>query len=239
MATKQKRPIITTPAGVAVWPTLNAPDTKFSKPGEKGDYRTGLRLKLSDPGVTEFVAQIDELHKAALEKGKEEWAEAKKAAAKKGSKLDWKANPVPYKVCVDEEGNELPEVQFNFKMAAFIKPKDKEGWDQRPSLFDAKGVTLTGKIPKIGGGSTIKVAFDAVPYYVPTSVGGAGLTLRLRGVQILKLVQFGGHTAASMGFGAVEDEDAFSFDPSATVEDSGETPIKSEGSAGGDDDEGF
>jgi len=78
-------------------------------------------------------------------------------------------------------------VFFKFKMKATgVNQKTKEKFSQRPQLFDAK----KNPIPLstiIWGGSKMRVAFNLVPYYTPML--GAGITARLKAVQVISLVE--------------------------------------------------
>ena len=189
---KQKLLQMVTPPGIAVYPKLNEPDTKFKAAGE---YQTRLRLQLADAKVQSFVETIDEAYDAAI-------AQAKKDNPAKAKSM--KSADKPYKVVCDEEGNETGEIEFNFKMAASgVSKKTQKPWTRRPSLFDAKGQPLPADT-KVGGGSTIKVSFEIMPFYAPAV--GAGLSLRLQAVQVLDLVEYGQRTASAYGF---EEEDGY------------------------------
>ena len=64
--------------------------------------------------------------------------------------------------------------------------KTQEKFSQRPMLFDAKKNPLPADV-SIWGGTIMKVAYQEVPYYTPML--GAGVSLRLKAVQVIKLVQ--------------------------------------------------
>lgn len=250
MADKRKKlEQMMSPVGTLIWPHLNRPDIKFAKDGSKGDYHTILRLTLSDPGVQDFVNAIRAKYEESVATGKERFKEAQKEAVKKkGQKLEWKLKDSPVKAVVEmvegqEEPQETGEVDIRFKMAAFVKPKDKEGWWQEPALFDSKKNSLgkVAKAPRIGMGTTARVAFELNPFW---NLGlGAGLSLRLSGVQILKLVEYTGAKSADMlGFGEEPgyEDDGFVFDSSSVEpsDDSGADPalVESEGGDSGADD---
>ena len=63
------------------------------------------------------------------------------------------------------------------------------------AIFDAKGTTMTES--NIWGGSEIRVNGTIAPYF--TSMVGAGIALRLRAVQVIRLVE-GGEGASRFGF---------------------------------------
>jgi hypothetical protein len=182
---KAKLPTFTSPRGVARYPHLNAPDTKFNKAGV---YRVDLLLKGADAETL-----IEKFNTAYGE------AVAKAAAENKGKKI--KKADVPYSAVTDDEGNETGETKFSFKMTASGVRKDGTPWQRRPTIFDAKGQPV--KDAKIGGGSEIKVAYSLMPFY--TAAVGAGISLRLEAVQVLKLVEWGGRDAKGYGFSSEEE----------------------------------
>ena len=72
----------------------------------------------------------------------------------------------------------------------------------RPHVVDAKGQPIINT--DIFGGSEVKVSADLIPYYVPAN--GAGISLRLIGVQILKLQSRAMPSMDSLGF---KEEDGY------------------------------
>ena len=100
---------------------------------------------------------------------------------KKKIKKD-KTAPKPYKL---EDGY----AHFKFKMKATGKnKKTNEAFSQKPALFDAEKNPFP-QSQSIWGGTKGKVAFRAKGYYVPAL--GAGVTLQLKAVQIIDLVEGG------------------------------------------------
>lgn len=206
------RSALVTPRGRAIYPHLNTPDTKFKAEGE-------YTCKLAVPTAIaeDIIAQIDAAHaeaqKSAIEeintKAKAKNPKAKPVTSVKEANLPYKLNP---------ENDE--ETLFNFKMKASFKGKDGSMVSMRPALFDAKGKALSKDV-KVGGGSVLRVSFEPASFY--TATVGAGVTLRLKAVQVIELRSFGGGTADSFGFEAEEGfvaEDA----PAATEE----TPAQAE-----------
>lgn len=167
---KKKAAILTTPRGVFIYPRLQSPDTTFKK---EGVYR--VKLELSAAAATDLIQMIDD----QIDEKAREIAEANK-----GKKVK-RADP-PYSV--DEETG---KVTFSFKMTA-------SGVREDGTSFTAKPAILTDKLEEfveetsIGSGTEGKVAFTFNPFY--TAMIGAGVSLRLKAVQILKLVSYSGGT---------------------------------------------
>jgi hypothetical protein len=179
----------TTPAGEAVWPWLTRPDTKFNPDGE---YRAKLILSGSDPWVAKMMQTLDGFIEAAVQ-------DAKEKKPTKKNKIQ-PADP-PYEMVVDEDGNETGEVLFSFKQKAKIKKKDGTVIEVTVPLFDAKAnqVRIKGYV---GNGSVLKIRFAVIPYFME-STNKAGVSLRLKGVQILELVTNEAN-AEAYGFGEEE-----------------------------------
>ena len=189
---KKRNPRYVTDVGVAIYPYLTAPDTKFNADGE---YKVKLRLNpdsmirdVQGREIADVQTFLDDMMLKALEKAKAE----NKGRIKEGDP--------PY-IIDDETGDLL----VNFKLKAVVRTKEGSTFSQKPALFDAKGKPITPE--SIWGGSKIKVSFEVVPYY--TKIAGAGVTLRLRAVQVLELVTGGsGGSAESYGFGEEEGYEA-------------------------------
>lgn len=183
----------TTPKGTAVYPQLTKPDTKFKAEGEYS-----AKIRLSDEDAAPLVAKIEALIGEAFEAEKARLIAAGKKAAAKTLKLADK----PYKAVLDAEGEETGEVEFNVKMKAQYTNKDGEVVKLKPGLFDA--ATPPNPLPsstQIWGGSLIKVAGEFNPF--ATAIG-VGMSLRLKAVQVIKLVSGGTAGASSYGFGGEE-----------------------------------
>lgn len=202
MSDKKKLETVVTPAGIAKYPRLNSPDTKFNP---EGDYKITLVLNKKEKGVPEFLKKLESLHAQALRDAQ--------AAAKKGKKV--KAAESPIKAHVDDDGNEVAgSVEISAKMKASGKREDGTEWTQRPAIFDAfrKPATV-----KVGAGSKVKVSVELNPYNSPSL--GAGLSLRLKAVQVIDLVEFSGEKSAA-GYGFEEEEGGFSAEDSEGADDS-------------------
>ena len=150
--------------GEAIYPHLNKPDVRFS---EAGEYKVTLKVAKSD------ATAMLKLYNSAIE-------DALKLAEQNHKGKGIKNAPKPFT-------EEDKFVFFKFKMKATgVNQKTKEKFSQRPQLFDAK----KNPIPLstiIWGGSKLRVAFNLVPYYTPML--GAGITARLKAVQVISLVE--------------------------------------------------
>ena len=150
--------------GEAIYPHLNKPDVRFS---EAGEYKVTLKVAKSD------ATAMLKLYNSAIE-------DALKLAEQNHKGKGIKNAPKPFT-------EEDKFVFFKFKMKATgINQKTKEKFSQRPQLFDAK----KNPIPLstlIWGGSKMRVAYNLVPYYTPML--GAGITARLKAVQVIELVE--------------------------------------------------
>jgi len=172
----------TTSVGVAHYPYLFSPDTKFDS---NGLYRTKLTLPKADA-----KSIVDEIE-----------GTIKEVASQNEGKL---SPHKPYKSL--EDGT----VEFTFKLKAKVNTKSGTDFEQRPKVFDAKGVPITEKL-SVYSGTKMKVAFQCVPYF--TNMLGSGCTLRLKAVQILELVEGKGNgenVEESFGF---SQEDGFEMKP--------------------------
>src|SRR5215467_3043328 len=168
-----------TPRGIAIYPHLTTPDTKFNSAGE---YKTGLRItdKVEEQAfLTKMLAFYDG---AYLQKCQEQ--------------------------ALKELPREMPpwgtgkdgSLEFKFKLKAG-GVSDGESWkNDPPKLFDSQG-KLIGPDHKlrIGNGSEIRIYFQLRPFYVQK----AGITLRLKAVQLIELMDY--NDAAYFGVEAEED----------------------------------
>lgn len=165
-----------TPKGVAVWPHLNKPDTKFNAEGE---YTVKLRLPAAE--ATGLIAQLEKIRD-----------DYKDEAAKQDPKVArYNLAPV-YDEEVDDQGNLTGNYLFKFKQKAIIKTRKGDTLRMKVALFDAQRQPTSAQV---GGGSIIKVAGVAFGYAMPTTKM-VGVSLRPEAVQIIELQQRGGNAAA-------------------------------------------
>lgn len=200
--------IYTTPKGEAKFCHLVKPSTKFNPDGVYD-----LTLLLEGQDAADLIAVIDKIideNRAEIQKDP------------KYKKRLKECDP-PYKDDLDKEGNETGKTSFKFtQKAQATSKKTGEVITFHPALYDSKRNVIHPK--DVGFGSTVKVAFE--PYGFNSPSLGAGVSLRLKGVQILDL-QSGGLTAEACGF---SDEDGYTEDEVAdemgfaSEESSGDNP---------------
>ncbi len=157
-------PIKVSVAGEAIYPHLMKPDVRFN---EHGEFKVTLKIAKQD--ASQMVKELDQAIEDSLAKAQKD---------NKGKTV--KSAPKPYK---EESGN----VFFKFKMkASGVNKKTQEKFTQRPQLLDSKKNPIAPST-SIWGGSIMKIAYQPVPYFTPML--GAGVSLRLKAVQVIKLVE--------------------------------------------------
>lgn len=203
MTKKTFAPSFVTPKGTYRYPSLTKPDygnEQFPKPA--GEYK--VQLILTEAEAQPLIEKLQPLYDAAISEGKEKFKELKVEQRKKLGAL--KENDL-YATEYDQETEDpTGNVIFKFAMiASGINKKDGSKWERKPAVFDAKGKPI--KDVSIWGGTQGKVAFEAVPYFIP-GTGAAGLKLRLKAAQIIELVSGGGAGSGAYGFGEEEGYEA-------------------------------
>jgi hypothetical protein len=210
MSKKKKRPLFVSPRGIFVYPWLNRPDTKFDP---EGKYRVQLKYDANDEAGVAFVKKLAERHKKQVRDARAELGDTIKESAK------------PFKK--DDDGNWLVQ----FKLNAVGKTREGETFTNKPVLFDASGQPCPDA--RVAGGSEGKVSFEIIDF---GNAGiGAGISLRMKAVQIIKLVEWDSGTAEKYGF---EEEEGFSASDSSEFEstsDDFESEDETEEDAGDDD----
>ena len=189
---------IVTDIGTSQYAYLNAPDTRFD---EIGHYKTNLIL--SGQPAEDLKTKIDaELTKSVT------------LAKEKAKGKNVKTAVTPYLDDTDDDGNTTGATIFKFKTKAQITTKDGKIIPNRVAIFDAKGTPMVDT--NIWSGSEMKVSAELIPYY--TALVGAGVSLRLRAVQITKLVEGGNSNAKGYGFDKEDGYEQTVETPSENVE---------------------
>jgi hypothetical protein len=199
---KQKRPTLMSPVGIAVYPRLNKPDTKFDADGV---YQVKLKMPKAD--AEKFEADLKTAYDA-------HYANCK--AQNPGKKLK-KAVAWPIVDVTDDDDNPTGEVQINFKMKSMVRPKNGEPFAKRPFLIDGK---LKPTSANVGGGSKLRIKAELNLWNNPSL--GVGVSLEPKVVQVVDLVEYQ-PGADTEGFDAVEDgyEAPEGGTPESSSDDSG------------------
>jgi len=174
----QKAQTYTSPFGKAIYPHLSKKDVRF-KP--EGEYKVNLSLK--DTQAQDLIKLVKQYQHKAVKLAEEKTTKKIKLAS------------LPHES--DDEGN----VIFKFKMkASGVNSKTGDTFNQRPALFDNELKPISPDIT-IWGGSILRVSFQPFPWYTPAL--GAGVSLRLKSVQVKDLVEGSGQSAEANGFDKV------------------------------------
>ena len=183
---------VVSPAGIAVYPRLNEPDTKFDP---DGTYHVKLRADSDEPAIAKHIEQIDAWHEESRAKQYEELLAAdNKYKTPAAVKKVCKDGDKPYTYETDEDGEDTNIVLFSYKMKSQVTArKDGKVYTFKPVYIDAHKKVLKGDaIPQIWGGSELKIRFEPILW---NSVKlGASVQLRMDAVQILNLVEGGEST---------------------------------------------
>ncbi len=173
----------TTPKGSFHWAHVGTPDTTF-----KAEGQFHVKLQLAGQEAEDMRNAVDTAHA--------NWkSEVNKTKGQKAYQ-----EFLPYKVVLGDDGMESG-IQFHFKMkASGVNSRTGQAFTQRPMVVGPDKTPLPTNI-KIANGSTGKVAYEMAPYQFGS---GLGIQLRLRGVQVLNLIEWNGDSADDSMF-SVED----------------------------------
>ena len=184
------------PSGRAKWSKVLTPNMKFAD--DKKPYGTFEQdLILTQEAATPLIRLLTDLDNANFAQAA---SDALKSHQEKGGKGVFKdaadfarkkkieRNPLPFKPEVDENLEETGGIVFKFKEdAKWVRKSDGKEWDMTPKVVNAKNKPWDNSI-EIGNGSIIKVAYEVSPYTKPC----CGVSIKLRGVQVINLVEYGG-----------------------------------------------
>jgi hypothetical protein len=199
---------LTTPKATLKYPKLIEPETKFSP---EGHYKVTAIIPAEEAGpMADQLDALFEAHKASLKA---------QAPSQKFKAVD---PSFGY-----EEIDGKPCFTLSVKMKAKGMDRDGRAWTASPALFDATGAPVKHResLRSMWSGTTGRVSFEACPFFQPAI--GAGITLRLKAVQIIDLVESGG-SADSYGFqeeaggwASSETEASVPFDATGAATDEG------------------
>jgi|TARA_R110002096_G_scaffold183236_6_gene361224 hypothetical protein len=169
---------VVTPEGVAHYPWLKDPDTKFVKEGE---FSCNIFLDMDK--AKGLMKSIDDCIQERVE------VEMKDSGKKKFKTVR------PYLIGGSEEDTNdvVPTGQVLFK----IKQKAEiQGTPWKPVIYDAEGNIINDLL--IYGGSKVEVACTLYPWYVSST--GVGVTLKLVAVKVVELQERAAPSLETMGF---------------------------------------
>ncbi len=219
-----------TPRGTAIYPHIHKADVYTDENGVQGPPTFKVDLSCDEAAAAKLTDELQAMLDAELENADEDKYE---------------------EVYIDEDVTpfytEDGKTTFKFKLNENGENK-KTGdvWKNKPNIYDSKGV-LIEKCPQVGNGSVLKVSFTPYTWTMPASKGKGkakksilrvGISLRLQGVQIIKLEQFSGATAERMGFGVEEEGFEYEQNEFSAQEPEG-TPQAAVSANSDDDDDDF
>ena len=168
----------TSPFGKALYPYLSKADVKFKAEGE---FKVDLEVEAEE--AEELKTLINNLAEQSL----------KQAQEKTGKKNIKKTSSLPYKETEDGK------VIFKFKMkASGTNSKTGDTFKQRPAIFDNELKPIDPEQVQIWGGSTLRVSYQPALWFTPML--GAGVSLRLKSVQVKNLIEGGAQINNSSDF---------------------------------------
>ena len=196
---------LTTPAGIASYPWITEPDTRYNPDGHYS-----VNLVVPEEQAQPLVNAINN-----------EWTEF--IGQFKGPKAKKQPASLGYDNQYDDEGNETGNIVFKAKMKHIIRYKDKEtGEDKiiekKLPIFDAEGLAIHPT--SVWGGSKLACNITIKGYEAGANLG---VSLYLNAVQIIELVAGGSNTsnqevsAETFGFAPTTGYVAPKVIPKATV----------------------
>lgn len=200
-------------SGKAQWAKVLEPDTKWNPDGE---YSVDVLIPEAD--AQPICEKLDGVVAA----------EFARAVKEKPALKNQLSQSSPYQIVYDNEtGDATGEVKFKAKMKAIWRARDGRTGEQRPVVVDAKRQPL-GKEIAIGNGSSVNVNVELVPY-IMQSTKAVGCSLRLKGLQVVNLVEYasGGSMFDTVegGFESTanaEIDDAFAVEELSDAENQGD-----------------
>jgi hypothetical protein len=212
------------PVGRLEWAKLFQPDKKFaSEQKPHGIYSVDLILPKDQAApLLKLLKEMDDANfKQTANDALKEYREKndKKDKFKDGAAFakakGIQRNAVPGKPVKDDNLEETGEIRFQFREdAKWVKKDGSQVWDMKPKTVNAKNKKWDEEVD-IGNGSTGKVAFEINPYQKPA----CGVSIKLRGVQVLEWVEYGGSKGGASYFAEEEGKDINAEDAVETAEE--------------------
>lgn len=175
---------LTTPRGIATFPALARPDTKFD---ELGQYKADLSVPSME--AKPLMAQLTEIFKRHT------------------GKAPVQAENTMWKLETDSDtGEATGNVIFKIRVKNRMR-RDGQMWDRKPKLFDA---SLKSISVNPWGGTEMVVSMSV---YCWDAAGKKGVSLQPIAVQIINLVEGGSAAGDSFGFEATDGFDGSTVNP--------------------------
>lgn len=192
---------LTTPRGIAVYPHLNEPDTKFeSQQAKGGEWHTQLRLP--EDRALPLVEKLE----ATLA----EWIKVKNAEQKEAKRKPYKRFNTPWEQVEDEDGNPTGDYIFKFKRGVQWTDRDGNIRTNKIEFVDGQRQTIGKLEDKIMGGSELCVNFSVRGWASPL---GISVALDIQKVQIVRLADGGGSSEEGNPFESFDDGDSIASAP--------------------------
>jgi hypothetical protein len=204
MKKRNEYPVIITPRGEVAWAQLNEPDYEYKK--ETGEFHVRIRPDTDDPQYAVMVEKAEAVRDEFYDETVEKLTREKKGALlKKLHKRDVVQEEID-RESGDPTGAMIMRAGEAYHITIKNGPKAGKEFFKVPDFFDARGARLKNP-PKIGSGSILKLGVRLMPY-LANDDGEVGISYKLEGVQIIKLVSGGQRSASDYGFGEEPDGDS-------------------------------
>ncbi|WP_421276133.1 hypothetical protein [Aeromonas veronii] len=201
---KQGVNTFTTPIVSAQYPYLVTPDTKFRPEGD-------LKVNFTVPD-NEYWREVIDQCESDIAKLIADFKEKNNKKLRESPDVPWIEN---------DDGT----ITFKCKIrASYARRNGKGNFDVKVTQFDAKGTPIVPMV-EIKGGSEIKLSLELKTW---ESSGKAGISLRPRAVQVIKLSDgVGSANSEEYGF---DEEEGYVFE-----KEEEQTPFAEDGVADGED----
>lgn len=211
MTTKQKNERILTPVGTLDWPYLTQVDKGFDSAGV---YKTNIMFE-DGPEAAALLNKLMVYAEAAYNNA------VKAAQGKPNARRPEKASLPMFQTA---SGQWMLKAKLN---ATGTKRETQEGFTQAPRIFDSSNRPwdLTKNIYT---GTTARLFVEVIPFNSPSPSVGAGISLRLKDIQILKLSE--GKAGGDSPFGAAPQEALQGAEESSfgVIPAAGEVPVNAD-----------
>lgn len=197
-ATPAKATTYNTPKATAFgFVNLVKPDTKYKAEGE---FKIRVKVPCDAPGAIDQFEMLAQLATKAYDDVVKKAAKDPKFKATLKGKAPKVADMPFYK---DDDDNTFVYT-FKTKASYVSKKPGTEGQTitRTVPIFGPNGRYAPDDIPSFGAGSTVRISFSAADFF--TAAVGAGITLRLEAVKLIKAVAFSGADKDPFG----DDDDA-------------------------------